>query len=58
LDFLGFPWILSRETRLINDLYGKTAEKFFSPLFPKMRVFGTELRHDRCGIVDLAIRLF
>jgi hypothetical protein len=29
LDFLGFPWILSSESRLINGLRGKlTAENF------------------------------
>jgi hypothetical protein len=32
LDFLGFPWILSSETRLINGLRGKTAEAFFLAL--------------------------
>ena len=30
LDFLGFPWILSSESRLINGLHGIFAEKFFS----------------------------
>jgi hypothetical protein len=29
LDFLGFPWILSSETRLINGLYGINRQKFF-----------------------------
>jgi hypothetical protein len=33
LDFLGFPWILSCETRLINGLHGKIAQKFFASLF-------------------------
>jgi hypothetical protein len=29
LDFLGFPWILSSESRLINGLRGISGEKFF-----------------------------
>jgi hypothetical protein len=29
LDFLGFPWILSCETRLINGLHGIFPEDFF-----------------------------
>jgi hypothetical protein len=32
LDFLGFPWILSSETRLINGLYGINRQKFFVTL--------------------------
>jgi hypothetical protein len=31
---LGFPWISSTESRLINGLRGKTEEYFFSTLFP------------------------
>jgi len=34
LDSLGFPWILSSETRLINGLRGLFRENFFAPLFP------------------------
>jgi hypothetical protein len=33
LDFLGFPWILSSESRLINGLRGIFAEKFFLGAF-------------------------
>jgi hypothetical protein len=32
LDFLGFPWILSSETRLINGLHGIFAEEIFLAL--------------------------
>jgi hypothetical protein len=32
LDFLGFPWILSSETRLINGLHAIFARKFFLAL--------------------------
>ena len=35
LDFLGFPWILSSETRLINGLHGINRENFFVALFPR-----------------------
>ena len=34
LDFLGFPWILSCESRLINGLRGIKAQKFFAALLP------------------------
>jgi hypothetical protein len=34
LDSLGFPWILSSESRLINGLRGKSEQKFFTPLLP------------------------
>jgi hypothetical protein len=37
VDFLGFPWILSSETRLINGLRGNNGGNFFlgpSPLAP------------------------
>jgi hypothetical protein len=34
LDFLGFPWILSSETRLINGLRGVNRAKVFLVLFP------------------------
>jgi hypothetical protein len=30
LDFLGFPWILSSESRLINKLHEIFSGKFFS----------------------------
>jgi hypothetical protein len=33
LDFLGFPWILSSETRFINELYDINRQKFFVSLF-------------------------
>jgi hypothetical protein len=41
LDFLGFPWILSSESRLINGLHGIFAEKFFSTLFSWRARVGT-----------------
>jgi hypothetical protein len=34
LDFLGFPWILSSESSLINGLRWIFAEKFFAALSP------------------------
>jgi len=34
LDFLGFPWILSSESRFINELHGILAEKSFASPFP------------------------
>src|ERR1700722_18511238 len=34
LDFLGIPWILSSETRLINGLRAIFARSFFLTLFP------------------------
>ena len=34
LVFLGFPWILSSETRLINGLHGNFAEECFVALLP------------------------
>jgi hypothetical protein len=34
LDFLGFPWILSCEARLINGLHGIFAGNIFAPLSP------------------------
>jgi hypothetical protein len=34
LDSLGFPWILSSETRLINGLRGNIEKSFFSTLPP------------------------
>jgi hypothetical protein len=30
LDFLGFPWILSSESSLINGLHGINEQKFFA----------------------------
>jgi hypothetical protein len=43
LDFLGFPWILSSESRLINGLHRIFAEKFFrGPFAPGFRGGGTE----------------
>jgi hypothetical protein len=33
LDFLGFPWILSFESRLFNGLRGFSPEEYFSRLF-------------------------
>jgi hypothetical protein len=35
LDFLGFPWNLSSETRLINGLWGIFAEKFFLAVYAR-----------------------
>jgi hypothetical protein len=32
LVFLGFPWILSSESRLINEVCGIFEERIFSPL--------------------------
>ena len=37
LDFLGFSWILSSETSLINGLRGIFARKFFLAVFPTER---------------------
>jgi hypothetical protein len=34
LDSLGFPWILSSETRLINTLHGRKRGNFFLSPFP------------------------
>jgi hypothetical protein len=34
LDFLGFPWILSSESSLINGLRGINRENFFLAVFP------------------------
>jgi hypothetical protein len=34
LDSLGFPWILSSESRLFNGLRGFLPEEYFSPVFP------------------------
>jgi hypothetical protein len=33
LDFLGFPWILSSESRFFNGLRGQKRRKFFLALF-------------------------
>jgi hypothetical protein len=33
LDFLGFPWILSSESRLINGLRGINRGKIFHAVF-------------------------
>jgi hypothetical protein len=33
-DFLGFPWILSCESRLFNGLHWKSRAKFFGSVFP------------------------
>jgi hypothetical protein len=33
LDFLGFPWILSSESRLFNGLRGIKRERFFLGAF-------------------------
>jgi hypothetical protein len=35
LDYLGFPWILSFESRLFNGLRGVKREKFFVAVFPR-----------------------
>jgi hypothetical protein len=36
LDFLGFPWILSSESSLINGLRGTNREDFFIAVFPRV----------------------
>jgi hypothetical protein len=41
LDFLGFPWILSSETRLINGLHGINRERFFLALPLALEAAGT-----------------
>ena len=41
LDFLGFPWILSSESRLFNGLRGQKRRKFFSALFRGLSRAGT-----------------
>jgi hypothetical protein len=33
LSAIGFPWILSSETRFINELYDINRQKFFVSLF-------------------------
>jgi hypothetical protein len=35
LDFLGFPWILSSESRLFNELHGFFCGIFFVSLLPR-----------------------
>jgi hypothetical protein len=35
LDFLGFPWILSSESRLFNGLRGTNRERFFIAVLPR-----------------------
>jgi hypothetical protein len=37
LDFLGFPWILSSESRLINGLHGINRAEVFVVLSPAVR---------------------
>jgi hypothetical protein len=41
LDLLGFTWILSSESRLINGLHGKNDERFFSALLRDVGSAGT-----------------
>ena len=41
LDCLGFPWILSSESRLFNGLRGLKRGKFFLSPFPGVRSAGT-----------------
>jgi hypothetical protein len=41
LDFLGFPWILSSESRLFNVLRGQKRRNFFSALFRGLSRAGT-----------------
>jgi hypothetical protein len=41
LDYLGFPWILSSESRFINGLCGINAQKFFLGASSMARVAGT-----------------
>jgi hypothetical protein len=38
LDSLGFPWILSSESRLFNGLRGLFRKLFFSRPFPDPRI--------------------
>ena len=41
LDSLGFPWILSSESRLFNGLRGVSREEFFSRVLLALRGVGT-----------------
>jgi hypothetical protein len=54
LNFLGFPWILSSESRLIKGLRGKTRESFSRRFLPQRRSETTDrappveaMRNDR-----------
>src|SRR4029077_7334414 len=54
LDFLGFPWILSSESRLFNGLHGIERGKFFLAVLPwhSQRRNGS-LRSRPCGSAGL-----
>jgi hypothetical protein len=49
LDFLGFPWILSSETKLINGLRGTSDKGFFLAPLP-FSERGIALIEALCGI--------
>jgi hypothetical protein len=49
LDFLGFPWILSSESRLFNGLQAKSARKYFLALSPGVSAAGVGAR---AGLAD------
>ena len=53
LDFLGFPWILSSESRLFNGLRGLKWGSFFLALLPS--AFKRELAFLACGRAGLFI---
>jgi hypothetical protein len=55
LDFLGFPWILSSESRLINGLRGKKRERIFLGAFRAVSSAGmvVGLRFVACGTAGL-----
>jgi hypothetical protein len=44
LDFLGFPWILSSESRLFNGLQGLEAARSFRGAFGGLSTAGTGRR--------------
>jgi hypothetical protein len=57
LDFLGFPWILSSEARLINGLHGISLKNFswsFCPSGRSQRRNGRPLSR-RCGSAEVFI---
>jgi hypothetical protein len=54
LDSLGFPWILSSESRLFNGLHGFSWEEFFSfPFPPGSEITGIGDKVLACGSAGL-----
>jgi hypothetical protein len=52
LDFLGFPWILSSETSLINGLHAIFVREFFSTLPGWLNRQNWRRRSTPCGWQD------